>query len=456
MHSMPSTSRFREATPSAAASALELGLPTRLETVGPEPARDWAASGAMALTGEPHGPPLLAPAAFATALAHAVARLAERVGDRAGHALRRLDAAALLGERAAASGFARAGATSPGGGCRLLATATWPIALQLAREDDERLLEAWLETERPEQAGPGRSHEHENENWTWLATELEHRDAHEVVARGREIGLAVAAAEPPPAKAPPWVRIAPLGRRAGQRAAQARARVVDLSSLWAGPLCGHLLGLAGAQVIKVESTARPDGARRGPAAFYDLLNGGKASVALDFGREEGRRQLRALIASADVVIEASRPRALEQLGIDAERCVRERPGTTWISLTGYGREVPARGWVAFGDDATVAAGTSEAMRRQTGHAGFCGDALADPLTGVHAALAGWASYRAGGGHLLDLSLHDVTAAILVDAPMPSQAVIADRDVAPPRLRRPAARAAELGADTTDILRQLPC
>ena len=83
--------------------------------------------------------------------------------------------------------------------------------------------------------------------------------------------------------------------------------VVELGSLWAGPLCGALLRAAGATVVKVESTARPDGARRGPPAFFDLLNAGKRSVALDLSTVEGVRALTDLVAEADVVIEASRP-----------------------------------------------------------------------------------------------------------------------------------------------------
>jgi hypothetical protein len=102
--------------------------------------------------------------------------------------------------------------------------------------------------------------------------------------------------------------------------------VLDLSSLWAGPLCAHLLGLAGARVVKLESASRPDGARAGSAAFFDLLNAGKASVALDLSSRAGRDSLRRLIASSDIVIESARPRALRQLGIEAEALVAEVPG----------------------------------------------------------------------------------------------------------------------------------
>ena len=69
----------------------------------------------------------------------------------------------------------------------------------------------------------------------------------------------------------------------------------------AGPLCGQLLAETGARVIKVESTGRPDGARRGSARFFDLLNGEKRSVALDLASAAGRRDLGRLIAKGVAV-----------------------------------------------------------------------------------------------------------------------------------------------------------
>jgi crotonobetainyl-CoA:carnitine CoA-transferase CaiB-like acyl-CoA transferase len=111
--------------------------------------------------------------------------------------------------------------------------------------------------------------------------------------------------------------------------------VVDLSSLWAGPLCSHLLQLAGARVIKVESSTRLDGARFGSRPFYDLLNSGKQSVALDLSTNSGRQQLQRLLWRADIVIEGSRPRALRQMGIDAEQLVCSVPGLTWVGISEY-------------------------------------------------------------------------------------------------------------------------
>ena len=167
------------------------------------------------------------------------------------------------------------------------------------------------------------------------------------------------------------------------------------------PLCGDLLAGSGASVIKVESTQRPDGARRGAGAFYDLLNGHKRSVALDLQTSGGIRILRELVQRADVVIEASRPRALAQFGLDAHDAVAAGGPQVWLSITGYGRSDEGAHRIAFGDDAAAAGGL--VTQRKNGPL-FCADAIADPITGLYAAIGALASMATGGGHLVDTSL----------------------------------------------------
>ena len=183
--------------------------------------------------------------------------------------------------------------------------------------------------------------------------------------------------------------------------------MLDLSGLWAGPLAGSLLQAVGARVIKIESVQRPDGARSGNRPFFDLLNAGKASVALDFRDREDLRRLRALIDVADIVIEGSRPRAIEQLGINARDTARR--AATWISITAYGREGDAATYAGFGDDTAVSGGLVSAMAKAWGAPIFAGDAIADPLTGLTAAFAAWAGWLQGGGLLISLSLAEMVA-----------------------------------------------
>jgi crotonobetainyl-CoA:carnitine CoA-transferase CaiB-like acyl-CoA transferase len=177
------------------------------------------------------------------------------------------------------------------------------------------------------------------------------------------------------------------------------------------------------------------------------MNGRKRSVALDLRSIEGIRVLRALVRRADVVVEASRPRALEQLGIRAADEVAGGGPQVWVSITGYGRQGEGAGRVAFGDDA---AGGGGLVVRHDGAAMFCADAVADPITGLAAARACVDALAAGGRWLLDVSMAGVCAA-LAGPTLPAPGGLA---VAPPRARPTTGSAPELGADTRQVLTEL--
>jgi hypothetical protein len=363
----------------------------------------WARSGAMSLTGPAGGAPRPAPGPLAAFAARQVRALAKASGSDALHAV---DGALLLGERAALAGFSRRGRVSPGESCRLLRAADGWLAVNLARPDDRSLLPAWLESD-PTRFGP--------DPWPGVEAHCAERPVDVLVERARLCGIPVAPAAQRVTPAPAPHRVASRGP---ERAPPRRLSVVDLSSLWAGPLCGQLLGLAGAEVTKVESRARPDGARFGPPAFFALMNGRKRERTLELHTREGVGELDALLREADVVVESARPRALRQLGIDAEAIVAETPGLVWVSITGYGRENEA---VAFGDDAACAAGLAVASGEPDAPL-FCADAIADPLAGVHAARIAWETRQRGGGALLDVALRDV-AAHAADGPVEDARVL---------------------------------
>ena len=162
--------------------------------------------------------------------------------------------------------------------------------------------------------------------------------------------------------------------------------VVDLSSLWAGPLCSHLLQRNGARVIKVESAHRPDAARAGSPEFFDLLNTGKQSVVVDVRTNDGRHALRRLAHCRRCrhrSIATPRPRTTRRDRRRAHaRRERTRPSGSRSPATGATGEAANR--VAFGDDAAVAGGL--VVYDDRGPC-FCADAIADPLTGMVAAAA---------------------------------------------------------------------
>jgi hypothetical protein len=311
-----------------------------------------------------------------------------------------LDGATILGERGSNGNYVINGRVSAGiGGSRLMPTADggW-FALTLIRAEDRELLPALFCDETIDI--------HDNDA---IATEVARHDCSELVARGRLLGLPVASAdETPPSPPVELMARGPIRERPPGH----RPLVIDLSAIWAGPLIGHLLWLAGAEVIKVESLTRPDLIRRDDPATFDLLNQGKESVVIDFASASQKAILVDLIRRADFVIESSRVRALKHLGIDAEALVEETPGLVWLSVTGHGATGEAANWTGIGNDCSVAAGLSRALADATGDIGYVGDAIADPLTGITGALEGWRAYKTGEAQRIGLAMSAITARTL--------------------------------------------
>jgi hypothetical protein len=436
---------------------------------------DWAASGAMALTGQPDGAPVTSPAPVLTMLAAVTEQLARAMGET-GHPVRANPAELIIG-RAALMGLRRGGQVSAGGSSFLLRSADGWCAISLGRPDDLAAVPAILGALGLDPGDLGGARLPTNPRSALAAVALG-RPAEDLVAAAQLLGVPAGAL--PPTSRPPTPQPAPepdMGQSGpswratriappSPSARLAGAVVADLSSMWAGPLCARLLHLAGAGVIKVESPDRPDGARAGNREFYDWLHAGHRSLAADFTTAAGRAALKALLGVADIVIEASRPRALAALGL-APDMIPHRDGQVWLSITGYGRAAPER--VAFGDDAAVAGGLVGWTTGQAPEPVFCADAIADPLAGVCGALAVARSVADGGGELIDLSMREVAATFAAAAapahgphevrpdgtvicPLSGrqQAVLPPRRPAPP-VSPSAPRAADLGADTGAVL-----
>lgn len=297
-----------------------------------------------------------------------------------------LDGRATALERAEINGFGPPARTSCGGACRLVPTADGWLAVSLPRESDVDLLPAWVGAA---------------DGWE---DEVARRPAAALDADAAELGLAVAV--------PGSVTDGPTRRRprSGCRerpqgpsgAPRTRLRVVDLSAMWAGPLCAWILGEAGAEVVKVEDPSRPDGARLGPIEFYERLHPpSHQNVVVELESPA----LRELLHTADVVIEGSRPRALEQLGIDREAIAADI-GCVWVSITARGLDGPGRNRAGFGDDSAVAGGLVGDGPE------FLGDALADPVTGLTAAALTLEALDAGGPWIVDAGLANCAAGLL--------------------------------------------
>jgi hypothetical protein len=357
----------------------------------------WARSGLMHLTGPAHGAPLAPPGPVLARAGLILDLIAHLAGARS-----QLDLSNLLTGRAREAGYQRRGRASANGSCRLLAAADGWVAVNLARSADVCSLSAVL----------GR--ELRGEPWDELAEHAASSPAGELAAAAQLVGIPAAVLGQ---DAPEPMQLSRPGRPADP-ADPADRLVLDLSAMWAGPLCARILADAGWRVLEVEDSRRPDGARRGPPAFYAALHAGIPAVRLDFGSAAGRAELGRLAARAAIVIESSRPRALRALGLVARDWLAARPGRVWVSITGYGREDRAQR-VAFGDDAAAAGGL--AASAADGTPAFCGDAIADPLTGLAAGLAALACAADGGGWLADVAMAGVCAELARPAGTAGQA-----------------------------------
>lgn len=321
-------------------------------------------------------------------IAGPLAKLAAQIGELSEGLGRRvtLDLPSLT-DRSGHLALTPPGLVSPNGACRLVRAADGWIAVNLAREDDAALLPAWLGCEPAD------------EPWPAIGAVAASRPWRDLVDGARLLGLPVAGVGEVSATSTA-APLLPVGRPATAR--RADLQVIDLSVLWAGPLCGAVLAAVGASVTKVESVRRPDPSRASTPDFFRNLNAAKADLALDFADPGDRARLREMILAAEVVITSARPRAFEQLGLAPADLFAKRPDLTWVAISGYGWTGQDADRVAFGDDAAAAGG----LVRWTadGEPNFLGDALGDPLTGLAAAVGALQALRQGGGVIVDAAL----------------------------------------------------
>ena len=123
-------------------------------------------------------------------------------------------------------------------------------------------------------------------------------------------------------------------------------KVVDLTTVMAGPYCCMVLGDMGAEVLKIENFPEGDSARRfdpqvnGESYCFAVLNRNKKSVALNMKDPRGKEAFMKLAAKADIITENFRPGVVRKLGIDYETISRINPGVIYASMSGFGQTGP--------------------------------------------------------------------------------------------------------------------
>ena len=132
----------------------------------------------------------------------------------------------------------------------------------------------------------------------------------------------------------------------------AAVRVLDFSRLLPGPYCSQILADLGAEVIRVDDATRPDGGDLmreeadlegfGSGRFFDLVNRGKKSLALNLRDPRAVEIVKRLVVGVDIVLEGFRPGVMQRLGVGYEALATVKPSLVFCALSGYGQTGPYR------------------------------------------------------------------------------------------------------------------
>jgi len=207
-------------------------------------------------------------------------------------------------------------------------------------------------------------------------------------------------------------------------------RVVELSTVLAGPYCAMVLADLGADVIKVEppegdatrgygppwvGPAQPGGERF--ATYFLAVNRNKRSLRLDMRRPEGMEVVRRLIGQSAVLIENFRPGGLERLGLGQAELAALNPKLVQLSITGYGPAGPDAAKPGYDFVAQAVGGLMSVTGfpdDQGGQPTKVGVALTDLFTGLLGAVGVLAALSAGVAQRIDVSLLESTLAMLIN------------------------------------------
>ncbi len=189
-------------------------------------------------------------------------------------------------------------------------------------------------------------------------------------------------------------------------------RVIDLSTVIAGPNCARYLADFGADVIKVERPDTGDSLRNmawrdprdGEGLWWKLVNRNKRVIALDLKDDADRALLLHLLRDANVLVENFRPGTLERLGLGPHELHAINPTLVITRVTGFGQTGPYRNRPGFASIAEVMSGLSSISGEPGGQPLLPPIALTDEITGLVGAFATMVALHSGTGQVVDVSL----------------------------------------------------
>lgn len=201
-------------------------------------------------------------------------------------------------------------------------------------------------------------------------------------------------------------------------------RVVDLSRMLSGPYCTMMLADHGAEVIKIEDPGGDTSRSNGPfrdddpdqmwAGYFVSLNRSKKSIALDLKSETGKADLRALVATADVLVENYRPGVMERLGLSYERLAAINPRLVYAAIRGFGDprsgESPYCDWPSYDVVAQAMGGLISLTGPDAATPTKVGPGIGDVFAGALMSFGILAALRqaeaTGRGQFLDIAMYD--------------------------------------------------
>ncbi len=200
-------------------------------------------------------------------------------------------------------------------------------------------------------------------------------------------------------------------------------RVIDASSIFAGPIVATMLGDFGADVIKIEhptgDSLRKVGYRKkGVPLWWKVVSRNKRCITLNFSTPEGQALLKRLVAKADVLIENFRPGTMEKWGLGYDVLSALNPRLVMVRVTGFGQTGPYRERPGFGTGAEAMSGFAHITGEADGPPTLPPFGLADGVAAYHGAFATmFALYErdakgSGKGQVVDLSIYEPLFALL--------------------------------------------
>jgi crotonobetainyl-CoA:carnitine CoA-transferase CaiB-like acyl-CoA transferase len=198
------------------------------------------------------------------------------------------------------------------------------------------------------------------------------------------------------------------------RDALAGLSVIEIATLFAGPLAATFLGDLGADVLKIEHPRQPDPARHhgaskdGVGLWWKVIGRNKRLATLDLSTAEGQQLFRRVAAGADVVIENFRPGTLERWNLGYDQLAADNPGLVLARVTGFGQFGPYARRAGFGTIAEAMSGFAALTGEPDGPPTLPPFGLADGVAALSLAygiMAALHARRAGGrGQVVDLAL----------------------------------------------------